>query len=147
MSQYKWNEEAEKQWNERSSGWNSKSMEMWNAGSRKDIAPFFAKYVKANRTVCDLGCGDGVGSLKLTELGYSVVGIDVSEEMTDKAKQLNSGNTAQFLKGDISSLPFENDSFDAILAINSLEWTEHPLHVMKEIQRIVKPGGNACIGI
>lgn len=147
MSKFNWSEEAEKQWDERSSGWNSMSKDMWDSGSRKDIAPFFAKHVPAGGVVCDLGCGDGFGSLKLAELGYYVTGIDVSEEMIHKAKGTNVGNSAQFIKGDISNLPFEDNSFDAVLAINSLEWTEDPLQVIKEIQRIVKPEGYACIGI
>ncbi|KQL20177.1 class I SAM-dependent methyltransferase [Cytobacillus solani] len=147
MSDFNWSKEAEKQWDERSSGWNTMSKEMWKSGSRKEIAPFFAKHVELNGAVCDLGCGDGYGSLKLAELGYLVTGLDVSEEMIHKARVTNKGNTAQFIKGDISNLPFENDSFDAVLAINSLEWTEDPLKVIMEIQRIVKPGGFACIGI
>lgn len=147
MSEFNWSEEAEKQWDERSSGWNSMSKEMWESGSRKEIAPFFAKHVAPNGVVCDLGCGDGYGSFKLAELGYLVTGMDVSEEMIHKARGTNEGNTAQFIKGDMSNLPFEKDSFDAIVAINSLEWTEDPLKVIKEIQRIVKPGGFACIGI
>ncbi|WP_102274836.1 class I SAM-dependent methyltransferase [Cytobacillus massiliigabonensis] len=147
MSEFNWSKEAEKQWDERSSGWNSMSKEMWESGSRKEIAPFFSKYVTSKGTVCDLGCGDGYGSFKLAELGYIVTGIDVSEEMIHKARGTNEGNTAQFIKGDILHLPFENDSFDAVLAINSLEWTEDPIKVIKEIQRIVKPGGLACIGL
>ncbi len=147
MNQFNWVEEAEKQWNERSSSWNLKSAEMWETGSRKDIVPFFANYVQAGGVVCDLGCGDGYGSLKLAEIGYEVTGIDVSEEMIHKAKEINSNTTAQFKKGDISELPFSNDRFDAVIAINSLEWTEQPLKVLKELKRVVKPGGHACVGI
>jgi len=147
MNQFNWIEEAEKQWDERSSSWNSKSQEMWETGSRKEIAPYFAKYVQAGGKVCDLGCGDGYGSLKLGQLGYAVTGIDVSEEMIHKAREINTGNAASFEKGNISSLPFAVNSFDAVLAINSLEWIEEPIEALKEIQRVVKPGGNACVGI
>ncbi|MBU8878977.1 class I SAM-dependent methyltransferase [Bacillus sp. FJAT-29790] len=147
MSQFNWTAEAEKQWDDRSETWNSKSREMWESGSRKDIAPFFAKHVKMGSSVCDLGCGDGFGSLKLAESGYAVTGMDVSEEMIRKAREINIGNSAVFQKGDISSLPFADSSLEAVLAINSLEWTENPLKVLKEIQKVVKPGGLACIGI
>lgn len=147
MSPFNWSEEAEKQWDERTKSWSSKSRDMWETGSRKEISPFFAKYVRSGGVVCDLGCGDGYGSLKLSQIGYTVTGIDVSEEMIHKAKETNIGNTARFIKGDISSLDFPDNSFDAVLAINSLEWTEQPLKVIKEIQRIVKPEGFACVGI
>lgn len=147
MNQFNWVEESAKQWDKRSDSWNSKSAEMWETGSRKEIPPFFEKYVQAGSVVCDLGCGDGYGSLKLAKLGYDVTGIDVSEEMIHKAKELNTNTTAQFMKGDISTLPFTDHFFDAVLAINSLEWTEQPLKVIKEIIRVVKPGGFACVGI
>lgn len=147
MNQFNWVEEAEKQWDDRSSSWSSRSEEMWENGSRKDIVPFFTKYVHAGKNVCDLGCGDGYGSLKLAKKGYRVIGIDVSEEMIHKAKEINFETTAQFKKGDISNLPFSNDQFDAVLAINSLEWTEEPLKVLEEMGRVVKPGGHACVGI
>jgi ubiquinone/menaquinone biosynthesis C-methylase UbiE len=147
MSLFNWIQEAEKQWDERADSWNSKSGEMWENGSRKDIAPFFAKYVTKGKAVCDLGCGDGYGSYKLAECGYKVKGVDVSEEMIHKAKEINKGNSAEFVKGDITSLTFAESSFDAVMAINSLEWTEQPLSVLKEIQRIVKSDGMACVGI
>ncbi|MBY0122677.1 class I SAM-dependent methyltransferase [Bacillus sp. S/N-304-OC-R1] len=142
---FDWSKEAEKQWDEKSSSWSSKSKEMWENGSRKDIVPFFAQFVPEGSSVCDLGCGDGFGSLKLSDAGYKVTGIDVSEEMIARAKSVN--NSDQFIKGDILNLPFPDDSFDAVIAINSLEWTEAPLKVLNEMQRVVKRGGFACIGI
>lgn len=147
MGQFNWSEEAERQWDARTSNWSSKSQEMWETGSRKEITPFFVKHVRIGGLVCDLGCGDGYGSLKLSRMGFSVTGIDVSEEMIQRAKEINIESSAKFEKGDISSLPFPDDSFDAVLAINSIEWTERPLKVLNEIQRIVKPGGYACVGI
>lgn len=147
MNEFKWSQEAEKLWDERSDFWNSRSREMWEKGSRKDIVPFFQKYVKSHAVICDLGCGDGYGSYKFAQAGYHVTGIDVSEDMIVKAKSLNSDTTANFQKGDISRLPFADNSFDAVVAINSLEWTESPLEVLKEMQRVVKPGGKACVGI
>lgn len=143
---FNWSKEAEKQWDEKSSSWSSKSKDMWENGSRKDIVPFFSEIVPAGSSVCDLGCGDGFGSLVLSEAGYKVTGIDVSEEMIARAKAIND-NSVQFVKGDISSLPFTDHSFEAVLAINSLEWTEAPLQVLMEMQRVIKPGGFACVGV
>ncbi|MFO1444701.1 class I SAM-dependent methyltransferase [Bacillus sp. Bva_UNVM-123] len=147
MNRFNWIEEAEKQWDERSSSWNSKSQEMWETGSRKEIIPYFSKYIHTGSVVCDVGCGDGYGSFKLAKLGYKVMGVDISEEMIHKAELVNSETNAKFKKGDIAELPFSSNLFDAALAINSLEWTEKPLKVLKEMQRVVKPCGFACIGI
>lgn len=147
MTQFDWSKAAEKQWDERADGWNARSREMWEAGSRKDITPLFLKYLKPHSKVCDLGCGDGYGALKLAKANMNVTGIDVAEEMIDKAKAINEGYTSTFLKGDIASLPFADDCFDGILAINSLEWTEDPYRVLEEVKRVLKRDAYACIGI
>jgi ubiquinone/menaquinone biosynthesis C-methylase UbiE len=142
-----WVEAAKKEWNERASAWHAKSKSMWEEGSRKDIVPFFKKYVETGATVCDLGCGDGYGSHKLASEGYFVSGIDVSDEMVAKAKTFERPPQLQFYKGDIANIAVDDHSFDGIIAINSIEWTESPLNVLLEMKRIVKPGGKACVGI
>ncbi|WP_080845532.1 class I SAM-dependent methyltransferase [Cytobacillus gottheilii] len=143
----KWSEESEKQWNRRSSTWHASSKTMWEEGSRKDIIPFFCESVPEFSKVCDLGCGDGFGSLKLAEKGYEVTGYDVSEEMIHRAKETNKQNHAQFIKGDITELQLPENSYDAVIAINSLEWTEDPLRVLMHIKHMVKRGGYACVGV
>lgn len=45
--------------------------------------------------------------------------------------------------GDVCDMPFEDKSFDAVLAINLLEHVEDPFTAMKEIYRVLKPGGYA----
>lgn len=147
LEKFNWTEESEKLWDKRANYWNSKSLEMWEAGSRKDIIPFLQKYLSRSAHVCDLGCGDGYGSYKLALAGYTVIGIDVSEDMIHKASEWNSGLPTRFFKGDISEVPFDDNQFDAVLAINSLEWTESPLKVLLEMKRIVKHEGKALVGI
>lgn len=145
--EFYWAEAAKKEWNERANSWHAKSKEMWETGSRKDIAAFFKEHVPIYSKICDLGCGDGYGSFKLADNGYEVTGIDVSDEMIEKARSLEKPGRLDFYKGDIASLAFPSQSFDGIIAINSLEWTESPLKVLREMKRIIKPGGKACVGI
>jgi ubiquinone/menaquinone biosynthesis C-methylase UbiE len=147
LGDFDWTKEAERLWNERASFWNSRSRNMWETGSRKDIIPFFQKHVLSNSLVGDLGCGDGYGTFKLMQVGYTVTGVDVSEEMVHKASSIVNDSSVPFLKADIGKLPFDDHYFDAVLAINSLEWTEDPKRVLNEMKRVVKPKGKACIGI
>ncbi|HYK73181.1 MAG TPA: class I SAM-dependent methyltransferase [Pseudoneobacillus sp.] len=147
MTSFNWVSEAEKIWNEKSKYWNKNSKEMWDKGSRKDIIPFFQKYIEKGSNVCDLGCGDGYGSYKLAQNGFTVLGIDLSQEMIQKARNQRNWPSLTFEKGDIANTNISDETFDAIMAINSLEWTESPLKVLSEIKRIVKPKGYACIGI
>lgn len=147
MVEFNWQSESEKQWNGRASSWNSRSREMWESGSRKGIVPFISRFLPPFSKVCDLGCGDGMGSEKLMQAGYAVTGIDVSEEMLANARLNQNTAGIQFIKADLSNSGCADHSFDLVMAINSLEWTASPFHSLREMARIVKPGGYACIGI
>lgn len=142
-----WEVESEKQWDEMAASWNSRSREMWETGSRKAIVPFIKKFVASGSKVCDLGCGDGVGSGKLAKAGYTVTGIDVSEVMLEKARQNLYEGSAIFRKANLADCGFPDHTFDGVMAINSLEWTISPYESLREVKRILKPGGHACIGI
>ncbi|MFE4430151.1 class I SAM-dependent methyltransferase [Peribacillus butanolivorans] len=148
MDLHTWHKESEKKWDDFASKWVENSQEMWETGSRKNIIPFFSQYVPTGNKVADIGCGDGVGSLKLAEAGYEVTGIDLSNVMIEFAMEKTVHQPKlSFIQGDFYSLPFKDEEMDAALVINSLEYTGEPLTVVKEIHRIIKPGGYACFGI
>ncbi len=147
MTDSKWVNDAEKQWDERAESWHSSSKQMWENGSRKDIIPFLMKHVRDFATFCDLGCGDGYASYKLATMEFQVTGVDLSEQMLEKARYRAKNTSAQFIKADISAVPMESSFFDAVMAINSLEWTEDPLKVIHEMKRIVKEDGLICIAL
>ncbi|KGX93508.1 methyltransferase [Pontibacillus halophilus JSM 076056 = DSM 19796] len=146
---FSWHKEAATQWNGRAENWQERSKEMWDQGSRKSIIPFLAQHIPANSVVGDLGCGDGYGSHKLVEAGYNVVGVDISEEMTERAKRAaaHTEECLTFRQGDLIALPFEDGTFDGVMAINSIEWVEQPLRALNEIKRVVKSGGKLCLGL
>lgn len=146
MEDFKWTKKAERLWDEKAESWNAKSMEMWESGSRKDIVPFIQKHVHSGAHICDLGCGDGYGTYKLALSGYKCMGVDFSSEMIKRASSRKPG-LVDFQQGDISSISVEPGTFDSLVAINSLEWTENPLAVLLEMKRILKPGGLSCVGI
>ncbi|MGG0454696.1 methyltransferase [Bacillus mycoides] len=147
MTRFNWHESAEKKWDNNAEFWNQNSQEMWDSGSRSTIIPFFEQYVEKEVQVLDVGCGDGYGTYKLSLTGYKAVGVDLSEVMIQKGKERGEGPSLSFIKGDLSSLPFENEKFEAIMAINSLEWTEEPLRALNEIKRVLKKDGYACVAI
>ncbi|MFJ7975370.1 methyltransferase domain-containing protein [Peribacillus sp. NPDC096379] len=148
MTIHNWLLDAEEQWNQFALDWSKKSQEMWEMGSRQTIIPFFKEHVPFGAKVADLGCGDGYGSLRLASLGYHVTGLDLSSEMIEIAQSKTLGiEHMSFVQGDLARLPFLNQEYDAIMAINSLEWTENPVLALKEMHRVVKQGGYGCIGI
>ncbi|MFD1777420.1 class I SAM-dependent methyltransferase [Fredinandcohnia salidurans] len=147
MSDFSWHKEAEKQWDGRADFWSMQSQAMWNSGSRSTIIPFFSKHLEDKAHILDAGCGDGYGSFILSERGFQVVGVDISAEMIEKANKRSQSENLSFTQGDLTGLPFEDETFSGIMAINSIEWTEIPLQAVNEIRRVTKPGGIFCVGL
>ncbi|MDL4843171.1 class I SAM-dependent methyltransferase [Aquibacillus rhizosphaerae] len=147
MSSFDWHQKAREQWDEKAEFWNQSSKGMWENGSRKTIIPFIEKHMPKGRYIADLGCGDGFGSLKLYQAGYRVVGIDLSKEMIERAKKESEHNQLAFVEGDLTSLPFKNETFSGLMAVNSIEWTEKPLKALNEMHRVLKKDHLLCLGL
>jgi ubiquinone/menaquinone biosynthesis C-methylase UbiE len=146
MKNSEWHTSAKTRWEDNADYWHERSVEMWTSGSRKAIIPFFTKHIDTGNRVADLGCGDGYGSYLLYKKGYVVTGMDFSRKMVEIAKKQEMDQLS-FLQGDLRSLPFQDEQFHAVMAINSVEWTEDPLHTLNEIERVVTPNGYICIGL
>ncbi|WP_175991275.1 class I SAM-dependent methyltransferase [Bacillus sp. Marseille-Q1617] len=146
MSKSEWHENAKSRWDINADNWHSRSAEMWSTGSRKAIIPFFLKNVNEGKKVGDLGCGDGYGSYLLHQNGFKVTGMDFSEKMVEIANQLEKEHL-QFVQGDLVRPPFKDNAFDAVMAINSIEWTESPLQALNELERVTAKNGFICIGL
>ncbi|WP_223701956.1 class I SAM-dependent methyltransferase [Sutcliffiella deserti] len=147
MKTFNWNKETEKQWNERADYWHQNSENMWLKGSRSTIIPFIKDRLQAGSSILDAGCGDGFGSYLLAENNYKVTGIDIAEKMINRAIEKRDHPNIIFKQGDLTKLPIENENVDAIMAINSIEWVEHPLDVLDEFRRITKEKGILFLGL
>ncbi|PYZ94950.1 SAM-dependent methyltransferase [Salipaludibacillus keqinensis] len=147
MSHFDWHKEAKSLWDDKADFWNQSSKDMWETGSRKSIVPFIQKHFPKGSFIADLGCGDGYGTYKLAQAGFRVTGIDLSEEMIEKAKREERNNRITFVQGDLTKLPFEEETFSGLMSINAIEWTEHPLQALKEMHRVLKKDHLLCVGI
>ena len=98
--------------------------------------------LKADAKILDVGCGGGFLSNFLSEKGFSVTGLDLSKESLEVAKLCNHGGQAHYVYGDAYKLPFEDQSFDSVTCMDFLEHVSEPALVLKEIARVLKPGGS-----
>jgi trans-aconitate methyltransferase len=86
--------------------------------------------------ILDLGCGDGVLTSKLAEIGCRVVGIDGSAAQIEAARKL--GLDARVMDGEKLSF---NDEFDAVFSNAALHWMRNPVAVISGVWRALRPGG------
>jgi len=97
--------------------------------------------------ILDLGCGAGPYFGALRRLGYQVVGMDTATEMLQLANEeaAKQPEDTWVLRGDALNLPFQDDTFDAILAVGLLEYLPDDRDFLEKLKRVLKPGGRAVI--
>lgn len=89
--------------------------------------------------IADLGCGSGVFTSLLSNLGYQVCGLDISLRLLQTGKK--SCPEARLIAGDVEHLPFPTDSLDAILLSGIIHHFPVPSALAAEVFRVLKPGG------
>ena len=113
-------------------------------------AGFFLPHLRPGFSVLDCGCGVGSITLDLAEqvAPGQVVGIDMDESQLAIARQgaieRRLANVS-FRQGNVYALPFEAATFEAVLAHTLLIHLSDPLRALREIRRVLKPGGVAGI--
>lgn len=96
----------------------------------------------AQKSVLEIGCGSGNVAKVFHMVCESYVGIDLSERSIEKASLKNLPG-AEFRTADAHALPFENGRFDVVVANSVLHHMELEV-ALKEIARVLKPGGILC---
>ncbi|MGP1678061.1 MAG: class I SAM-dependent methyltransferase [Burkholderiales bacterium] len=94
--------------------------------------------------ILEVGVGTGL-SLPLYPQNVSVVGIDISRHMLDRARvrlaRSGRGNVAELMVMDAENMAFEDDSFDKVVAMYVASVVPDPERLVDEMRRVCKPGG------
>jgi len=98
--------------------------------------------------VLDVGCGDGAYSIHAARLGATVTGLDISPAMLDAARRRAdaAGVSVEWREGRVEALPFPAASFDVVIAVTVLCWVSDPAGAVREMARVLRPGGIVVIG-
>lgn len=91
--------------------------------------------------ILDVGCGGGFLANELAQADYQVTGVDLSEPSLEQARTLDLTKSVRYLKADAYALPFSTASFDVVTCLDFLEHVSKPEQVIKEISRVLRPGG------
>ena len=94
---------------------------------------------KHGARIADLGCGSGVFTNLLHELGFDPIGLDISPKLIALGRKKYAG--VEFLEGDAEHLPFPSASLDGVLLSGLVHHFPDPSHCAAEVFRVLKPGG------
>lgn len=105
-------------------------------------AAYLEPHLQAGLSLLDVGCGPGTITVEFADrlAPGRVVGLDAAAEVIEKARAFERPNL-EFVVGDAYALPFDDDTFDLAHAHQTLQHVADPVAVLRELRRVVKPGG------
>jgi len=109
--------------------------------------------IQPHHHILEIGFGPGVSTQMASEKASQgfVAGIDHSRTMVQAASQRNAAairsGRVELRYGDVSSLPYSDQSFDIVFSLHSIYFWPKPVDCLKEIKRVLKPDGLLAITI
>ena len=104
-----------------------------------------AKQIPQNASLLDVGCGGGQFAIQISLIrnDLKVTGLDLSPQQIKRAgkRALAAGVSSVFIKGDVVSLPFDDERFDIVYSIGSIKHWPDMKAGLAQCLRVLKPGG------
>jgi ubiquinone/menaquinone biosynthesis C-methylase UbiE len=122
---------------------------LWKVGMGSDINKLYAAADEIGRlpdgsAVLDIPCGGGVALRGVRpEQDIRYIAADISPDMLERTRKEaeRRGVAVELREADAGALPFDADSFDLAVCFTSLHCFPDPAKAVKELGRVVKPGG------
>lgn len=109
------------------------------APARRALAD--AMGIGAGTRVLDVGCGSGEFLALLRDRGATAAGVDPAPRMLDLSRTLLGNPGVDLRLGDAEHLPWPDASFDAVTAVNALQFADDIADALAEVSRVTRPGG------
>ncbi len=109
--------------------------------------------IQLTDSILELGFGPGIAIQRVAALATEgfVAGIDFSHAMVSVARKRNAqavkAGRVELKYGDVVELPFDDNSFDKAFSIHSIYFWSEPITALKEVLRVLKPGGMLAMTI
>ncbi len=127
---------------------------LWRMNSRhSNVTDWGLAHISVEKqyTILDVGCGGGrtVSKLAAAATQGKVYGVDFSEESVAASKRSNARwievGRVEIRNGSVSQLPFPDGMFDVVTAVETHFWWPNLPSDLREILRVLKPGGELII--
>lgn len=104
-----------------------------------------SRYINDGFKVLDAATGSGFGAKELSKCGASVVGVDISKDAVVYARHKYGDENTSYYVGDVTSLKFCDNEFDAAVGIETIEHIPEYVQYLSELKRVVKENGKIII--
>jgi len=107
------------------------------------------RFLDGGEKFLDVGCGQGNLVLLARQKFNEVYGIDIATPRIHRAQEKVKGITGAktcFLEADLSQgIPFDNDFFDAVSCVVTLEYVFNPVYLIQEFSRVLRTRGSLIV--
>jgi ubiquinone/menaquinone biosynthesis C-methylase UbiE len=110
----------------------------------ENSAAYLLPHLAPGQSLLDVGCGPGNITLDLAErvAPGTVLGIDAAEDAVVAATEINTApDRVTFAVGDVYALDVPDATYDVVHAHQVLQHLSHPVHALREMRRVTRPGG------
>ena len=104
--------------------------------------------VTSTDSVLDVACGPGIVACRFAEVAHHVTGLDLAPGMLERAQALQAERSLRnltWLRGDVSNLPFAENSFSIVVTRYTFHHFLSPASVLSEMVRVCRPGGRIVV--
>ena len=119
---------------------------VYNGKVNRELCRLIVKSINKSDVVLEYACGTGMISAAIAPVCNSLTATDFSEGMLKQARKKCKGfPNVKLQTADITSLDYENESFDAVIAANVIHLLDNPYQALAELDRVCKTGGKLII--